>query len=97
MGINTKGPNPAESNVTFLVSCPENKICVAHLLLSYTKPGGMMALNEAMSRPVRELIDRVTEEVDTEQLRELILAINVLLDAIQNQREKLEGGAHRTH
>jgi hypothetical protein len=50
----------------------------------------MMALNEAMSRAVRELIGRVSEEVDTEQLRELILAINVLLDAIEKQRVKLE-------
>jgi predicted oxidoreductase len=57
----------------------------------------MMALNEAMSGPVRELIERVTEEVDTEQLRELILAINMLLDAIQNQRVKLEGDTPRTH
>jgi len=57
----------------------------------------MIALNEAMSRAVRELIERVTEEVDTDQLRELILAINVLLDAIQKQRLKLEGDAPRTH
>jgi hypothetical protein len=57
----------------------------------------MMALNEPMSRAVRELIARVTEEADTEQLRELILAINVLLGAIEKQRVKLERDTPQTH
>ena len=56
-----------------------------------------MALSEGMSRAVRELIGRVSEEVDTEQLRELVLAINVLLDAIEKQRMKLEHDTPRTH
>ena len=49
-----------------------------------------MALNDKMSGAVRELIQRVAEEVDTEQLRELVLAIDVLLAAIDQQRVKLE-------
>ncbi len=56
-----------------------------------------MALNEEMARAVRELVQRVTEEVDTSQLRELVLAINSLLDAIAQQRAKLEGDTPRTH
>ena len=56
-----------------------------------------MLLNDAMSRAVRELTALVTEEQDTEQLRELVLAINALLTAIGKQRAKLEGDSPLTH
>lgn len=56
-----------------------------------------MALNEGMFRAVRELIQRVAEEGDTDQLRELVLAIDVLLAAIDKQRVKLDGNAPRAH
>jgi len=56
-----------------------------------------MSLNESMSRVVRDLTQQVAKEENTEQLRELVLAINSLLTAIERQRAKLEGGSPRPH
>jgi hypothetical protein len=56
-----------------------------------------MPLNELMARPIYELIDRISEEQDTDQLRELVLAINAVLNAIESQRARLEGDSPRTH
>jgi hypothetical protein len=51
----------------------------------------LMPLNDAMSRAVRELMELVAEVRDTDQLRELLLAIDLVLHAIDRQRVKLEG------
>lgn len=56
-----------------------------------------MALNEPMSRAVQTLSQLVSEEHDTEQLRDLVLEMNALLNDIERQLARLEGRDPRSH
>ena len=49
-----------------------------------------MSLDDAMSRLLRELTERIVKEQDPEKLRELVFGINRLLDAIETQLAKIE-------
>jgi hypothetical protein len=47
--------------------------------------------DDAMSRLLRELKERVVKEQDPKKLHALVLGINRLLDAIETQLAKVEG------
>jgi hypothetical protein len=49
-----------------------------------------MALNKAMSRTVRQLIAQVAKEEHPKQLRQLVIAINRVLDSIEKRAAKLD-------
>jgi hypothetical protein len=50
-----------------------------------------MSLDAVTSRLLRELTERIAREHDLEKLRELVVEINRLLDAIEEQIATLEG------
>jgi hypothetical protein len=52
-----------------------------------------MGLNEPMSEAMHRLAELVAIERDTEQLRILVLEINALLNVIEAQYTRLQGGA----
>jgi len=47
-------------------------------------------LRDAISRFLRELTKRIAKERDPEKLRELVVGINLLLDAIEAALAKIE-------
>jgi hypothetical protein len=49
-----------------------------------------MPLDEATSRSLRALAEEAAKQQDPEKLRELILAINSLLDVLERQVAKLK-------
>jgi hypothetical protein len=54
----------------------------------------LMGLNAPMSEAMHRLAELVATEKDTEQLRILVLEINALLNVIEAQYTRLQGGAH---
>jgi hypothetical protein len=50
-----------------------------------------MTLDDAVSRLLRKLTERIAKERDPEKLQELVLGINRLLDAVEAQLAKIEG------
>jgi len=50
-----------------------------------------MALDDPMSRTLRELTAQAAKEQDLERLRQLVLGINTLLDIIERRVAKIEG------
>jgi hypothetical protein len=53
----------------------------------------LMALNAPMSEAMHRLAELVAIETDTEQLRILVLEINALLNLIEAQSSRVQGGA----
>jgi hypothetical protein len=51
-----------------------------------------MSLNDAMSSALRKLREQVGSEEDSDRLRELVIEINRLLDAIEKRVAELGGG-----
>ena len=50
-----------------------------------------MGFNEALSRTFSAMIERAATERDLEQLRQLVLGVNILLDVIEKRLSELEG------
>lgn len=49
-----------------------------------------MQFNDDLSRTFSAMIERAATERDPEQLRQLVLGVNVLLDAIEKRLSELE-------
>jgi hypothetical protein len=50
-----------------------------------------MTLHDTMSTALRQVAEQVAKEQDPEKLRQFILGINVLLDAVEKRVAELEG------
>jgi hypothetical protein len=64
-------------------------VCGITKLFSSTAPP--MALDDPMSRTLRELTEQAAKEQDPERLRQLVLGINTLLDIIERRVAEIQG------
>jgi hypothetical protein len=55
-----------------------------------------MSLREVAQNALQSLKEQIENEKDPQHLRELVLQINVLLDLVEKQVEKLEEGRSDT-
>jgi len=52
-------------------------------------------MNDALSQALREVTVQVINVQDSEELREVVIAINQILDTIERQLAKLQGNEPR--
>jgi hypothetical protein len=82
-----------------MVICPlswlRHKITIGTSLPKAANIDITMTLNAPMSDAIQRLTELVAAEMDTEQLRNLVLEINVLLNEVEKQQTRLQGRQSR--